>query len=241
MPDSRRNGHGGSKSLDNMPAQPAWWTLAIEDALRLGGNNGHKPNPRQRMLDAFVQTTAAHGYDGTTIDQVLELADVPRPVFDEHFESLQDCLLAVLDELIGGLRRIVRERIASQVLWSERVRLGLQTLLVALACHPDGARVALVEYLGAGEPAIARMRSAVASLVPALEEGRAQAVDTDHLPPQASEAIVGGIAAILHRHVLEGNTAELPNLLPDLLYFTLMPFIGQEQALSAAASSASVA
>ena len=95
--------------------------------------------------------------------------------------------------------------------WSEQVRVGLQTLLAALACHPDGARVACVEYLSAGEPAIARMRAAIAggptSCGRLAGGARAEAPNTDHLPPQTSEAVIGGIAAIVQRRVLNGRTA----------------------------------
>jgi hypothetical protein len=34
--------------------------------------------------------------------------------------------------------------------------------------------------------------------------------------------------------VLEGHTAELPALLPDLLYFALLPYLGHESAITAA-------
>ena len=104
--------------------------------------------------------------------------------------------------------------------------MGLQTLLYALAGHPDGARVAMVESLSAGEPAVERLRCALAGFVPILEEGLALAPSTEHLPPLTSEAVVGGIAAIIHRRVLEDHTAELPALLPDLLYFALLPYLG---------------
>lgn len=200
-------------------------------------------DPRGRTLDAFVRTVAREGYDRTTIEEVLVLAKVPEPVFYEHFEGRQDCLLAALEELIARIEGALSERVAASAPWSERVRTGLQTLLAALAGHPDGARVAFVECLSAGEPAIARLRSAMARLVPTLEEGRrlgdgrgedeeGPAPPADHLPPQISEAVVGGIASIIHRRVLESHTAELPALLPDLLYFALMPYLGHERALA---------
>lgn len=195
-------------------------------------------DPRRRILDALVRTVALQGYDRTTIEHVLHLAKVPEPVFAEHFEDKQDCLLAALDELIARIECTILARIDGSTDWSERVRLGLQALLAALAEHPDDTRVVLVECLSAGEPAIARLSSAVASFVPMLEEGRSAALSaalsTDHLPPQASEAVAGGIAAILHRRVLEGRTAELPALLGDLLYFALMPYLGHDHALAAA-------
>jgi AcrR family transcriptional regulator len=210
------------------------WGAAVEEAIQLDRRPAGSPDPRRRILDALVQTVALRGYDRTAIDHVLEVADVPAPVFYEHFEGLQDCLLAALDQLIDRLRRTLSERIDGSAPWSEQVRIGLQTLLVALACNPDEARVGLVEHLSAGEPAIARVRSALASLVPIMEAGRssAEATNTDHLPAQASEAVVGGIAAILHRRALEGHTAELPALLGDLLYFALMPYLGHERALA---------
>lgn len=198
------------------------------------------PDPRQRILDALVRTVALSGYERTTIDRVLRIAEVPAPVFDEHFEDKQDCLLGALDDLIGRIEYAVLARIDGRAPWSERMRIGLQTLLEALACNPDGAHVALVECLSAGEPAVERLRAAVANCVPLLEEGRssAEAGGTDHLSPQTSEAVVGGIAAILHRRVLEDNTAELPALLPDLLYFALMPYLGHCRALALAGSPA---
>jgi AcrR family transcriptional regulator len=191
-------------------------------------------DPRRRILDALVETVAQRGYDRTTIERVLHVADVPAPVFGEHFEDKRDCLLQALDELIGQLKYMVLERASCPAPWPERIRLGLQTLLAALACNPDGARVALVESLSVGEAAVERLRAALQTFVPILEQGRACAASTEHLPPQASEAVVGGIAAILHRRVLEGRTAELPALLPDLVYFALMPYLGHHRALRAA-------
>jgi AcrR family transcriptional regulator len=204
-------------------------------------------DPRRRILDALVRTVALRGYDRTTVEQVLALAEVPAPVFDEHFEDMQDCLLAALDELLGRVERTISARIEKSTSWSERVRLGLRALLETLADHPDGARVMFVECLSAGEPAHARLCSAMASFVPILEQGRdssrsdhargraeAAGSGTGHLPPQTSEAVVGGIASILHRRVLEHHTSELPALLGELLYFALMPYLGHERALAAA-------
>ncbi len=201
-------------------------------------------DPRRSILQALIRTIALRGYDRTTIDRVLLAADVPAPVFDEHFADKQDCLLAALDELIAGIERSISARTEGSRCWSERVLIGLETLLSAFAEQPDGARVALVECLSAGEDAIARVRAAIAKTIPVLEGGRRGGRDTEeestpdttHLPAQTSEAVVGGIASILHRRVLEGRTCELPALLPDLLYFALMPYLGHERALVASES-----
>jgi len=206
---------------------------------------------RRGILDALVHTIALRGYDRTTIDRALASADVPAAVFEEHFEDKHDCLLAALEELIAGVQSAICERVPASAPWSEQVRAGLKALLAALAGDPDGARVAFVECLGAGEAASARVRRAIASAIPIIEQGRlpedgrrdgsgpcVPAPDAAHLPPQTSEAVVGGISAILHRRILEGDTSQLPALLPDLLYFALMPYRGHEYALAAYESAA---
>jgi len=222
------------ESVSSVPTELIALEPGLDEPVHQGLRIAHSQDPRRRMLDAMIETVAHRGYDRTTLDRVLSVAKVPAPVFDEHFEDKQDCFLQAIDELVGQLERTVLERMHRSAPWPERIRLGLEALLAALAENPDGARVAMVECLSAGEAAVARLRSAVASFVPILEEGRALASSTEHLPPQISTAVVGGIASIVHRRVLEGDTDELPTLLPDLLYFALMPYLGHPRALIAA-------
>jgi hypothetical protein len=94
--------------------------------------------------------------------------------------------------------------------------------------------VGMVECLSAGQAASERYREILSAFVPLLEEGRRHAAYPEHLPPQTSEAVVGGIASILHRRVLEERTPELPRLLGDLVYFALVPYMGHHRAITAA-------
>ena len=191
-------------------------------------------NPRVRVLDALIATVSYRGYDRTTVERVLQTADVPAAVFDEHFANKEDCFLQALDELVGRIEGRVLERVQRDVPWPERVRSGLEALLGALTEDPDGARVVLVECLSAGAGAEERHRALLRIFPPLLEEGRFHSADADHLPPGTSEALVGGIVAILHRRALEDRTGELPRLLGDLAYFALLPYLGHHRALVAA-------
>jgi AcrR family transcriptional regulator len=193
-----------------------------------------RPDPRRRLLEATIETVAVRGYDRTTISRVLASADVQEAVFSEHFHDKHDCFMQAVDELIGRVERAALERFQQATPWAERVRAGISNLLQALAEHPDEARVVLIEMLGAGPEACERHRSALALLASLVEEGRAGSPNGDCLPPQTSEAIVGGIASILHRRVLEGRSAELPSLQPDLTYFALLPFLDHDRALAVA-------
>jgi AcrR family transcriptional regulator len=195
---------------------------------------GHSSNPRARVIDAMIETVSYRGYDRTTMERVLQNAAVAAAVFEEHFDDKQDCFLQALDELVAGVEGRVRESIEHGETWPERVRLGLAALLDALTEDPDGARVILVECLSAGAAADERYRALMRIFPPLLEEGRFHSANPDHLPPGTSEALVGGIVAILHRRALEDRTGELPRLLGDLAYFALLPYLDHHRALVAA-------
>jgi AcrR family transcriptional regulator len=195
---------------------------------------GRSPDPRTRVLDALVATVSYRGYDRSTIERVLQTAEIPAAVFDEHFDDKEDCFLQALDELLARTERRILEQVERDVPWPERVRSGLEALLSALTEDPDGTRVLLVECLSAGPAADQRHRALLRIFPPLLDEGRFHCADPDHLPPGTSEALVGGIDSILHRRALEDRTGELPRLLGDLAYFALLPYLGHHRALLAA-------
>lgn len=191
-------------------------------------------DPRRRMLAAMIHTVAHSGYDGTTVSAVVAHAGLTEAIFDEHFRDKEDCFTQALDELIGAGERAAIEHFARPAPWREQMRSALRSLLDALARGEDAARVLFVEMLGAGPAAVERRRRALDLFTSLVEQGRAQAPHADSLAPQTSEAIVGGIASILHRRVLGEETAQLPTLLSDLLYFALLPYLDQAEALSTA-------
>lgn len=193
-------------------------------------------SPRQRILDALLDTATREGYGLSCAEQVLSAAGVAEPVFEEHFESIQDCFLQASDELLGQFELAVLRSLYSDAPWPERIRRGLQTMLQVIAEHPAHARVVLIECTKAGDRAVQRLRETESVFTPVLDEGRAYATNVCHLSEISAAGIVGGISAIVHRRVLHGNTSQLPGMLPDLLHFALMPYTGHDGALAAAAA-----
>ncbi|HWX87281.1 MAG TPA: TetR/AcrR family transcriptional regulator [Solirubrobacteraceae bacterium] len=209
--------------------------IADSSPTTLGGiASAPRPDPRRRLLGAMIETVALRGYDRTTVSRVLSKADVQEAVFSEHFQDKHDCFMQAIDELIGRGERTALELFRPSTPWPERVKLALESLLAALARDPDAADVLFVEMLGAGPAACERQREALALFTSLLEEGRSLASESEYLPQQTSEAIVGGIASIVHRRVLQGNVAELPYLHADLTYFALLPYLDHERALGIA-------
>jgi AcrR family transcriptional regulator len=191
-------------------------------------------DPRKRLLAAMLETVAVRGYDRTTISRVLSNAGLEEAVFSEHFHDKRDCFWQAIDGLIGHGERAALELFERDAPWGELVRIGLERLLGALTDDPDAARVLFVEMLGAGAFAYERQRKTTALFTSLIERGRLGSPNADQLPAQTSEAIVGGIASILHRRALDGRVAELPSLAPDLTYFALLPYLDHKRALEIA-------
>jgi AcrR family transcriptional regulator len=226
------------ESVSSVPAEPSAAGIDGEGLARDGFGIHRCADPRRQIFDAMIETVANRGYEMTTIERVTGAAQIPAPVFEEHFVDKQECFLQTLDEILARLEQTLQARVPAQAPWPERIQLALQTLLDELADHPDSARVAMVECFSAPEALVCLHRT-LARLAAILDEGRAYAaaqgsIDVEYLPPQISAAVVGGIASIVHRQVLEGHTAELGALLGDLLYFALLPYLGHDRALSAA-------
>jgi AcrR family transcriptional regulator len=69
------------------------------------------PDARTRVLDAAVDLFAEHGFDGTSVSQVIAQAGVAKGGFYHHFASKEALLYEVYGDLIGrqltGLDEIV--------------------------------------------------------------------------------------------------------------------------------------
>jgi hypothetical protein len=50
------------------------------------------------------------------------------------------------------------------------------------------------------------------------------------LSPTTEEALVGGMVSLISRRIFAGRAGELESLLPDLVEFTLTPYLGSAEA-----------
>jgi hypothetical protein len=74
----------------------------------------------------------------------------------------------------------------------------------------------------------------VQTFLPYLEagrKGRSKKV-LARLSDSTEEALVGGMVSLIARRIVAGQTDELESLLPDLVEFTLAPYVGNDEAAS---------
>jgi AcrR family transcriptional regulator len=187
---------------------------------------------RDRLLDAMAEVCASEGYGAASAAAVSARARVSRKTFYEHFTDKEACSLAAYDAILGKfLGDVIGAYEQRELSWPQRVRAGLEALLSFLAAEPAFARMASLEVVAAGPRALERYMSAVRLLAGLLDEGRDERDGRDDIPASISVAVVKGAALVIRDQILAGRTEQLAELLPDLLYATLMPYLGQEEAL----------
>jgi AcrR family transcriptional regulator len=193
-------------------------------------------NQRERILDAMVHTAARRGYAEVAVADVIKRAGVSRKTFYENFKSKEDCFLTAYGVLVGRLSARAVDAYEQSDSWTDGIRGALRALLQMLSQDPALARVAMVEILAAGPRALERYDQAMHRILPILELGRAESAHGAELPPKLAEEILGGVTQTIYLSVLEGKSGTLEDSLQELLYFTLVPFLGHERALRAAFS-----
>lgn len=193
---------------------------------------------RSRLLAAAVLIAGEEGYAGMTVSAVIGRAGVSRKTFYEFFADREDCFLAAFDGLFDVALRGAREAYATGEDWPDRLRAMLSAALETLARHPHEARLGFVEVLAAGPRALERRDRALRAFMEFLSPGYEAADRRLAIPPLMPEAICGALYEIIYTRVVQQRTAELPELLPELLYCALAPFVGPRTAAAQAGTSA---
>jgi AcrR family transcriptional regulator len=182
---------------------------------------------RERLLAAVVRVAAEKGYEATSVADILEEAGVGRESFYELFDDKRDCILAAHAVLVDHLEATVRAVYEEPGPWAGRVRKSVAATLQWFAADPAAARVTVVELAAVGAVSRERFQADFQRFTRLLEEGRD---DPGPGRPRASELAIGAGIAKLYEEVICGRTAELPSLLPELIYELLVPFVGEEAA-----------
>jgi AcrR family transcriptional regulator len=185
---------------------------------------------RERLLEAAVRVVAEKGYGAVTIGDLTTEAGVSRTTFYELFEDKEACFLAAYDSAAEVLVRRVVKAYESGQAWPERATAGLAALLETFASEPALARLSMVDVGRAGPAAQRRYRSAIQRLTPLFDEGRDFASDGRRLPANTSRMAIGGVTGLISDELVAGRAEQLPGLLSDVVFATLVPYIGPDAA-----------
>jgi hypothetical protein len=88
----------------------------------------------------------------------------------------------------------------------------------------------MVEVLAAGPDAIKRRNDTMRAFAVPVDDKAHELLDGDVPPALTAETVVGGIYEVVYTRVLRGEIQSLPELLPELAYSSLLPYLGARAA-----------
>jgi AcrR family transcriptional regulator len=219
-PDARSTDLGGLLEQERLPAG--------RDAL-LEPPVAH--SQRERLLVAMAKSTAEKGVGATTIADICTAAGVSRATFYELFKDKEDCFHAAMELSLADAMGAIVAVYSPDKPWATMVRDATAAFLELLASRPTFARMALIEAPASGGRSFDLYASGKRVLQSLLERGRDDPVEEEAIPSSVSRAALSAAESLIVGQILSGNTARLPELLPDIVYITTVPYLGQEEAL----------
>jgi AcrR family transcriptional regulator len=189
-------------------------------------------NQRERIFGSLAVVCASKGYPATTVEDVTAHAGVSRRTFYDLFADKEACFLAAYDMIVERALDEAGEAFSAGGRgWPGRIASGLRALIELFAMEPALARLLIVEVLAAGGRALERRDAALTRFAALFEDGRAGLPTTLQDQELLTQGVIGGLYEALYGYILEGQTERLVDLLPDLVYCVLVPYIGHLAAL----------
>jgi AcrR family transcriptional regulator len=163
---------------------------------------------------------------------VLDRTGVYRQAFYDNFADKDDCYLQAYDAGVERVEALMVAAAAGEQAWTGKLRAGLGALLDFLDAEPDVGRALVVEVHAAGPEALAKRTAAMERVNSFLDQARSEAGEEESPPPIAGEGIAAGIHAVIHSRLATGGSDDFHQLLPEFMYFAVLPYFGAERASS---------
>jgi AcrR family transcriptional regulator len=183
-----------------------------------------RASQRDRLLRAMLECVAEHGYEATTVPQVVATARVSRNAFYEFFSDKTDCFIATCDQAARGL---LEELVALQAEpdWIEAARRGAGIYLRWWQERPGLSRAYFLGLPQAGERAFAQrernyelFRAMFSDLA---RRARAEQAGLPPLRPIGPRILVLSITELVAEEVRAGHVDRLTDLEDDLFFLMI--------------------
>lgn len=182
---------------------------------------------RGRIVDAMIESCAEKTYAATTITDIVAGAHISRTTFYKHFDDKRACFDAANDYCIGEMQRVAAAAHSPEDPPGDAARRAATAVLEAMAARPGLAQVLTGDAMAVDPGAVERYRRAT---VPALEALWSRNGDgaTAHTDPRLA---FGQAQVLILNQIASGRLERLPDLLPEIVYLTVSPYGGHEEAL----------
>ncbi len=181
---------------------------------------------RARIVEAATQVFAKRGFQDSTVDNIVAAAGIGVGSFYAHFESKDDCLAGVCEEIGAEVHAEIDAALSEGGAWAARLCDGLLAVLRYGAGRPMAARVALLEAQTGGPAALRRYGAMIEEISGFLREGREVAKLDPEPPVSFEEANACGLVWLLQSRLVRGEISDIDVLFSQMAAVALEPYLG---------------
>jgi AcrR family transcriptional regulator len=178
---------------------------------------------RQRIIRAAARVVVERGYESLSIPAISAAAGTSNQTFYENFNSKRDAFIAAYETVSDKALRFCTEAFKGAPDGPEAIGTALRALTDYIAGDQMYGRVAFLEMMTAGPPALDRSEETMDGVLAFAEDGNGSKELWSQVPRVVLEATAGGIWFVIQREVAHGRDASLPGKAPELARLALLP------------------
>ncbi len=183
---------------------------------------------RQRIVDAMIESCAEKTYAGTTITDIVSRAHISRTTFYKQFDDKHACFEAAIEFCIGKLQEVAATAHSGGDCPGDAARKAATAVVEALAARPGLAQMLTGDAMAVNPKVIERYRRATVPALETLWSQNGDGVAEAHTDPRLA---FGQAQVLILNQIATGKPERLPELLPEIVYLTVSPYGGHEEAL----------
>jgi AcrR family transcriptional regulator len=185
---------------------------------------------RERIAAAMVELVAGHGFAAVDIGTICERAEVGHAHFNRCFADLEDCFLAIHDEIMEGLCARLDAACEGREAWHDRIWAAGMATMRYLQEDTARARFVVVAINGVGAGAQSRRDRVVQKIADVLDGGRGEVEGERPMSRCTAEIAAGAVYGTIQVKIEAGSIERGEEFLPELIYLATMPYLGQRAA-----------
>lgn len=181
---------------------------------------------RQRIIRAAARVVVERGYESLSIPAISAAAGTSNQTFYENFNSKRDAFIAAYEIVSDKALRFCTAAFKGAPDGPEAIGTVLRALTEHIAEDQMYARLAFLEMMTAGPPALDRSEEAMNGVLAFVENSKGSKELWSQVPRVVLEATAGGIWFVIQREVAHGRDASMPEKAPELARLALLPVAG---------------
>lgn len=185
---------------------------------------------RSDYTGALVDLASERGYDAVGVADIVERAGGSAAEFEALFPSKLACAVAALEGIAESNLAAVRGAFDKESRWPDSLRAAAYAHADWILENPEKMRFGLLETVWASELTGALRDHLFGQYIAMVDAGREVADDPDSIPDSTALVVVGSITEVIARRLGKENGRELIDLVPEMMYLAVRPYLGEEAA-----------